>query len=167
MRTQSPNRRVVVAAGTAVVLAVVLAFATAARGTGAAENVEIAKLKKQVAALKAEVAVHPAIRSQLNVISVSARIQYIDAAGFHGLETKYASGTFTARDVTLLKNVLAVTAKIPWPESLRGDAADLRTSLRSFVSAWDAGNKDAGMEALKAAHSAQHALSAGAYLWLS
>ncbi|HUP31869.1 MAG TPA: hypothetical protein VM184_02460 [Gaiellaceae bacterium] len=167
MSSTSSNRRVAFGAGIAVVVAVTLAFAAGAVGSSTSDSAEIAKLKRQVAVLKTEVKSHAAMRAQLAVLNVSTRIAYIDAAGFHGLETKFASGGFTARDVSTLQNTLAVASKIAWPNVLANDARELQAGLRAFIKAWNAGDMEAASAALKAAHEAQHALSVGAYKWLS
>lgn len=70
-------------------------------------------------------------------------------------------------DVTALQNCLAVVSKIAWPDALAGDAGQLKTGLRGFFTAWNAGNKDEAFTQLKAAHTAYHALVAGGYKWLS
>lgn len=158
------NRKVVLGSGLAVITAVALAFATTALGTGPSDGTEIAKLKKQVAALKAEV---PGLRSQVAVLSVSTRIAFVEATGMHAMEAKFPTTGLTARDVTALQNCLAVVSKIAWPDALAGDAGQLKTGLRGFFTAWNAGNKDEAFTQLKAAHTAYHALVAGGYKWLS
>lgn len=166
MSSTSSNRRVAFGVGIAVVVAVTLAFAAGAVGSSTSDSAEIAKLKRQVAVLKTEVKLHAAMRAQLAVLNVSTRIAYIDAAGFHG-ETKFASGGFTARDVSTLQNTLAVASKIAWPNVLANDARELQAGLRAFIKAWNAGDMEAASAALKAAHGAQHAPSVGAHKWLS
>lgn len=166
MNHATPNRLVVLVAGAAVVIAVALAFTTTALGTGTSDGVEIAKLKRQVAALQVEVKSHPAMRSQLSVIAVASRVAFIDAAGIHAMETKYPTAGLTTRDVAAVQNVLALAAKIAWPEALQDDARELVGTCRAFLKAWNAGQKDEAFTQLKAAHGAYHALSASAWQWL-
>lgn len=163
MNRLTPNRRVVLVSCIAVLLTVALAFATAALGTGTSESREIAKLKRQVAALKAEQKrAHP----QVSVLNVTSRIAYLDAVGFHGLDHAAHNGTMTSRDAVRIKNALKIAAKLAWPKPLEGDASALVKDLRAFVTAWDAGDKKGVAEAMEAVHGTAHALSASAYEWL-
>lgn len=163
MKRLAPNRRVVVVSCLAVLVTVALAFATAALGTGTSESREIAKLKRQVAALKAEQKrAHP----QVGVLNVTSRIAYLDAVGFHGLETAAHNGTMTSRDAVRIKNALKVAAKIEWPKPLEGDASALVKDLQAFSTAWDAGDMNGVVEAMEGVHGTAHALSAAAYQWL-
>lgn len=166
MQRLSPNRRVVFASGIGVLIAVAMAFATAALGTGSSDSQEIAQLKRQVAALQAQTKAHPVMLSKLAVLNVTTRVAYLDAVGFHGLEHAAANGTMTDRDATRVKNALKVASKIAWPEALAGDASAAIKDLRAFAEAWDAGDKKAAFEAMKALHGSAHALSASAYQWL-
>jgi hypothetical protein len=168
MKNQTPYR-VLLGAGTAVVASVALAFAATAGGSGTADSIEIAKLKQQVAALRQEVKAHPMILSKLDILTVSSRIAFIDAAGFHGMEGGWATtpGGLTARQLEAATNALRVTSKISWPEALKYDASTFQTNLRAFIAAMQAGDKAKAFETLKAAHAAQHALSAAAWKYLS
>ncbi len=163
MKRLAPNSRVVLVSSIAVLVTVALAFATAALGTGTSESREIAKLQRQVASLKMEVKkAHP----QVSVLNVTSRIAYLDAVGFHGLETAAHNGTMTSRDAVRIKNALKVAAKISWSKPLEGDASALVKDMQAFAAAWDAGDKNGVVEAMEAIHGTAHALSSAAYAWL-
>ncbi len=167
MFSLTPSRRVVFAAGTAVFAAVALAFATSAVGTGTSDGVEIAKLKRQVAALQADAkSTHATVLSQIAVINVSSRLAFIVGAGIHGMETRFPTTGLTARDIEAIQRTLAVTSKLGWPDPMKEEASELRTALRSFFSAWYAGNKGEAFAQLKAFHAAYHVLEAVGYQWL-
>jgi hypothetical protein len=162
----TPNRRIVFAAGVAVLASVALAFATAASGTATNDARKIAQLQRQVAALQTEVRAHAQPHRQIERVSVSSRIAYIDAVGLHGMETRYQTAGLTTRDLELLGNALVLARALPWPAALRDDALDLRKDLERLIAANKAGNKAAEFEALKAAHEQGHVLSYAAYKWL-
>jgi hypothetical protein len=167
MKGITPNRKVVLAAAIAVLVAVTLAFATAALGTGASDSAKIAKLERQIAALRAESKSLAMVRSQLAVLNVGARIAFIDAAGMHAMEARYPTTGLTTRDVATIQNMLAFAAKIAWPEPLKADAREMVTTCRAFLAAWNGGNTEEAFTQLKAAHAAYHALSASGWQWIS
>lgn len=167
MKDITPNRKVVLGAAIAVVAAVTLAFATAALGTGASDAAKIAKLERQVATLQTDVSSLPAVRSQVAILNVGARIAFIDAAGMHAMEARYSTTGLTTRDVATIQNVLAYAAKIAWPEALQTESRELISACRAFLAAWNRGDKAEAFTQLKAAHAAYHALSASGWKWIS
>lgn len=168
MNRMTPNRQLAFGSLVAVVLVVALAFATGAVGSATSHDAEVTKLKQQVAALQKEAKqTHAIMSSHIAFLNVSTRIAFINGAGIHGMEQRFDSPGLTSRDISTIKNVLAVASKIGWPAPLRSDAAAVVKTCREFLSAYEAGNMAEAHEQLKAIHEAYHGLSALGYRWLS
>jgi len=168
MNSMTTNHRIVFGSLVAVVLVIALAFATGAVGSATSHDAEVTALKQQVAALQKEAKRTQAVmRSQIDFLSVSTRVAFINAAGMHAMEARYNTTGLTSRDIEAIQNVLVVSSKIGWPAALEGDAATLVKSCREFLAAWNSGNKAEAFTKLQAAHEAYHGLVAFGYKWLS
>lgn len=97
---------------------------------------------------------------------VVAAITYLDAVGFHGIDTAIAGGEIPSGTLGKVQNALAVTTAVRWPSALHDDSAALVDHLRDLVKDLGEGKASVAADPAKAVHDAEHSLSRKAWAWL-
>lgn len=101
------------------------------------------------------------------VAQVSAAIQNIDGAGFHGMDEGLANGEMNPRWGSTVGNVVAATEATAWPEALHERVDAFLQDAKELEAALDAEDMRGAAQTAAKAHDTQHALSHSVYAWLS